>query len=102
MLEIFAGWKLWQIILTAVFGAVWLIFFILDCRRKSKLKKLRAEREQELKACGYSDEQIKKILNSPKGLVKNSNDIQIYSSEQDKGKSRVFIPPVQSEKDGEK
>lgn len=69
MLEIFAGWKLWQILLTAVFGLVWLVFFILDCRRKSKLRKLYKEREQELKACGYSDEQIKKILNSPKGLV---------------------------------
>lgn len=68
MLEIFAGWKLWQIILTAVFGAVWLVFIVLDCRRKSKLKKLRREREQELKSCGYSDEQIKEILNSPKGL----------------------------------
>lgn len=68
MLEIFAGWKLWQIILTAVFGAVYLVFIVLDCRRKSKLKKLRREREQELKSCGYSDEQIKEILNSPKGL----------------------------------
>lgn len=46
MLEIFAGWKLWQIILTAVFGTVWLVFIILDCRRKSKLRKLYKEREE--------------------------------------------------------
>lgn len=68
MLEIFAGWKLWQIIVTAVFGVVWLVFIILDCRRKSKLKNLRREREQKLKSCGYSDEQIKEILDSPKGI----------------------------------
>lgn len=68
MLEIFSEWSLWQIIVTAVFGVVWLVFFILDCRRKSKLKKLRKEREQKLKSCGYSDEQIKKILDSPKGI----------------------------------
>lgn len=68
MLEIFAGWKLWQILLTVVFGAVWLVFFILDCRRKVKVKKLRAEREQMLKSRGCTDEQIKKLLSDPKFL----------------------------------
>lgn len=102
MFEIFAGWNLCQIIVTAVFGVVWLVFIILDCRRKSKLKKLRKEREQKLKACGYSDEQIKKILNSPKGLSKNFNEFQPFVGEQGKGKSLSFIPPVQSKKGGEK
>ena len=87
MLEIFAGWKLWQIILTAVFGVVWIVFIVLDCLRKSKLKKLRKEREQELKSRGYSDEQIKKILNSPKGLSKNPNDIYLFFGDPGSGKS---------------
>ncbi|MCM1380915.1 MAG: hypothetical protein NC192_03180, partial [Muribaculaceae bacterium] len=52
----------------AVFGLVWVVFFILDCRRKLKVKKLRAEREQMLKSRGCSDEQIKKLLNDPKFL----------------------------------
>ena len=68
MLEIFASWKLWQIIVTAVFGVVWIVFIVLDCRRKSKLKKLRKEREEFLKSCGYSDVQIEEILNSPKSV----------------------------------
>lgn len=68
MFEIFAGWKLWQIIVTAVFGVVWFVFIILDCRRKSKLKKLRKERHQILKESGFSDEQIKEIFDSPKGI----------------------------------
>ena len=100
MLEIFAGWKLWQIILTAVSGVVWIVFIVLDCRRKSKLKKLRKERAQELKACGYSDEQIKKILSSPKGLSKNPNDIYLFCGEQGSGKSLHFVSP--DLKDGEK
>ena len=68
MLEIFASWKLWQIIVTAVFGVVWIVFIVLDYRRKSKLKKLRKEREELLKSCGYSDVQIEEILNSPKAV----------------------------------
>ncbi len=100
MLEIFAGWKLWQIILTSVFGVVWLVFIVLDCRRKSKLKKLRKEREQELKAQGYSYEQIKKILNSPKGLSKNPNDIYLFCGKAGTGMSRQAVS--ENSKDGEK
>ena len=62
MLEIFASWEWWQISLMAVFGTVWIVFIILDQRRKIAAKKLKARREQELKALGYSDEQIKEII----------------------------------------
>lgn len=62
MLEIFANWEWWQIALTAVFGTVWIVFIILDQRRKIAFKKLRIRREQELKDLGYSDEQIKEII----------------------------------------
>lgn len=62
MLKIFANWEWWQISLTAVFGTMWIVFIILDQRRKLAAKKLKARREQELKDLGYSDEQIKEII----------------------------------------
>lgn len=62
MLEIFANWEWWQIALTAVFGTMWIVFIILDQRRKIAAKKLKVRREQELKDLGYSDEQIKEII----------------------------------------
>lgn len=62
MFKIFANWEWWQIALTAVFGTVWIVFIILDKRRKIAAKKLKARREQELKDLGYSDEQIKEII----------------------------------------
>lgn len=90
MLEIFASWEWWQIALTAVFGTVWIVFIILDYRRKIAAKKLKARREQELKALGYSDEQIKEI-------IKQKGPIYIFSAEPGSGKSRCFVP-----KDGDK
>lgn len=62
MFEIFASWEWWQISLTAVFGTMWIAFIVLDKRRKIAAKKLKARREQELRAQGYSDEQIKEII----------------------------------------
>ncbi len=62
MLEIFANWEWWQIALTAVFGTVWIVFIILDQRRKVAAKKLRTRREHELREQGYSDKQIKEII----------------------------------------
>ncbi|MDE6133020.1 MAG: hypothetical protein K2G04_06590 [Oscillospiraceae bacterium] len=104
MLEIFAGWKLWQIILTAVFGAVWLVFIVLDCRRKSKLKKLRREREKILKSRGYSDEQIKKLLSDPKFLSllaqQRTNELNLYCGKSGSGMSRIAGSEIS--KDGEK
>lgn len=104
MLEIFAGWKLWQIVLTAVFGAVWLVFFILDCRRKSKLKKLRKHREELLKSWGYSDEQINKLLSDPKFLSllaqQRTNELNLYCGKAGSGMSLNAVSKIS--KDGEK
>lgn len=88
MLEIFANWEWWQIALTAVFGTVWIVFIILDKRRKIAAKKLKARREQDLRKQGYSDEQIKEMI---------ERRIYAFSAEQGSGKSRCFVP-----KDGEK
>lgn len=85
MLEIFASWKWWQIALTAVFGTIWIVFIILDKRRKIAANKLRARREQ-----GYSDEQIKEII---------EKRIYVFCSEPGSGMSRHF---VSKQKDGEK
>lgn len=85
MLEIFASWKWWQIALTAVFGTIWIVFIILDKRRKIADNKLRARREQ-----GYSDEQIKEII---------EKRIYVFCSEPGSGMSRHF---VSKQKDGEK
>ena len=96
MLEIFASWEWWQIALTAVFGTVWIVFIILDKRRKKAAKKLRARREQELREQGYSDEQIEEIMqqcNFHKGSV------YVYSAEPGSGMSRRFVP---NQKDGSK
>lgn len=90
MLEIFANWEWWQISLTAVFVTVWIVFIILDKRRKIAAKKLKARREQDLRKQGYSDEQIKEIM-------KQKGPIYIFSAEQGSGKSRCFVP-----KDGDK
>lgn len=62
MLKIFANWEWWQIALMVVFGTMWVVFMILDQRRKIAAKKLKVRREQELKDLGYSDEQIKEII----------------------------------------
>lgn len=90
MLEIFASWEWWQIALTAVFGTIWIVFIILDKRRKIAAKKLRARREQELREQGYSDEQIKEII---------EKRIYVFCSEPGSGMSRHF---VSKQKDGEK
>ena len=72
MLEIFASWEWWQIALMAVFGTVWIVFIILDQRRKVAAKKLKARRKhfydeafKELKEHGYSDKEVKEMLQSP-------------------------------------
>lgn len=66
MLGIFANWEWWQIALTAVFGTIWIVFIILDQRRKIAAKKLRAKRVQELKEQGYSDNEIEEMLQQRK------------------------------------
>ncbi|MFG6325258.1 MAG: hypothetical protein K1W00_00255 [Lachnospiraceae bacterium] len=96
MLEIFASWEWWQITLTAVFGTVWIVFIILDQRRKIAAKKLKARREQDLRAQGYSDEQIEEIMQQ-RNFHKCS--VYAYSGEQGSGMSRHFVP---NQKDGEK
>ncbi len=96
MLEIFANWEWWQIALMAVFGTVWIVFIILDKRRKIAAKKLRARREQELREQGYSDEQIEEIMQQ-RNFHKGS--FYIYSAESGSGMSRRFVP---NQKDGEK
>ncbi len=58
----FENWELWQIILTAVFGTVWIVFIVLDTRRKIAAKK----REKD----------------------KQSANVHIYSGEQGNGKKR--------------
>ena len=76
MLEIFASWEWWQIALTAVFGTVWIVFIILDQRRKIAAKKLKARRKhfsdkdfKELREHGYSYKQIKEIMQRPDFFV---------------------------------
>ncbi len=96
MLEIFASWEWWQIAITAVFGTVWIVFIILDQRRKIAAKKLKARREQELREQGYSDEQIEEIMQQ-RNFHKCS--VYAYSAESGSGKSRCF---VSNQKDGEK
>lgn len=90
MLEIFANWEWWQIALMAVFGTVWIVFIILDKRRKIAAKKLRARREYELREQGYSDEQIKEII---------EKRIYAFYSKPGSGMSRHSVTNI---KDGEK
>ena len=61
-MEIFSSWEWWQISLTAIFGTMWLVFIILDTRRKIAVKKRRAQVVQDLKRDGFSDEQIQEYL----------------------------------------
>lgn len=90
MFGIFVNWEWWQIALTVVFGTVWVVCFILDCRRKLKLKKLINRRKQELKAQGYSDDMIDEIIQ------RRAKEFFAFAGEQCSGKSR------NSFKDGEK
>lgn len=62
MSEFFSMWEWWQILLTAVFGSVWLVFIILDTKRKISVKKRRKQIEQELRLDGLSDDQIQEYL----------------------------------------
>lgn len=55
-------WKAWQIVLLVVFGTIWLVFFLLDLRRKSEAKKLYQKRVNALKADGLTDEEIKEVM----------------------------------------
>ena len=93
MFEMFASWEWWQIALTGVFGTMWIVFIVLDKRRKIAAKKLKARREQELRAQGYSDEQIKEIM-------KQKGPIYIFHGEQGSAMSRHSVVP--NSKDGEK
>lgn len=58
----FGEWKLWQIVLMAIFGSMWIVFTIIDLRRKAAAKKREQEKREKLKAAGYPDEMIKEIL----------------------------------------
>lgn len=73
-------WVWWRLALTIIFGTVWLVFTILDVRRKIAAKKRREQMEQELKAQGLSDEQIAEYFHQRKHLV------YIYSGKQGSGK----------------
>lgn len=55
-------WKVWQIVLMAIFGSMWVVFTIIDLRRKAAAKKREQEKREKLKAAGYPDEMIKEIL----------------------------------------
>lgn len=55
-------WEIWQIVLMVVFGTIWLVFFLLDLRRKSEAKKLYQKRVNALKADGLTDEEIKEVM----------------------------------------
>ena len=61
-MEIFSSWEWWQIALTAIFGIMWLVFIILDTKRKIAVKKRRSQVVQDLKRDGLSDEQIQEYL----------------------------------------
>ncbi len=41
----FENWELWQIILTVVFGTVWVVFTVLNVRRKIAAKKRKKEKQ---------------------------------------------------------
>lgn len=58
----FGEWKVWQIVLMAIFGSIWVVLTIVDLRRKAAAKKREQEKREKLKAAGYSDEMIKEIL----------------------------------------
>ena len=102
MSEIFSNWEWWQIALTAVFGTLWLVCFILDCRRKSRLKRFLAEKRQELKTQGYTDEMIDEIIQHrtkelfKDDLKKADDKIKLFEGKQGSGKA------LHSFKDGEK
>lgn len=66
----FEKWEIWQIALTSVFGSVWLVYFILDTRRKIAAKKRRKQRIQQLRRDGYSDVQIEEYLNDPRNNLR--------------------------------
>lgn len=102
MNEIFSNWEWWQYSLTFVFGTVWIVCFILDLRRKKKLKKFIADRRHKLKEQGYTDDMIDEMIQHRsneffKDYLKKSDDkIYIFEGEQGSGKS------LHSFKDGEK
>ncbi len=58
----FGNWELWQIILTVVFGTVWVVFTVLNIRRKILAKKWKK--------------------------VKQPSNVHIYIGEQGSGKKR--------------
>lgn len=58
----FGEWKVWQIVLMAIFGSMWVVLTIVDLRRKAAAKKREQEKREKLKAAGYPDEIIKEIL----------------------------------------
>ena len=66
-MEIFSSWEWWQIALTAIFGTMWLVFIVLDIRRKISVKKRRAQIVQDLRRDGLSDEQIQEYLQVHRG-----------------------------------
>ena len=68
-MEIFSIWEWWQIALTAIFGAMWLVFIILDTRRKFAAKKRRKQIEEELRVQGLSDDQIAEYFQQRRHLV---------------------------------
>ncbi len=41
----FGNWELWQIILTVVFGTVWVVFTVLNIRRKILAKKRKKDKQ---------------------------------------------------------
>ena len=58
----FGEWKVWQIVLMAIFGSMWVVLTIVDLRRKAAAKKREQEKREKLKAAGYTAEQIDEIL----------------------------------------
>ena len=58
----FSNWSLWQIVLMAIFGSMWVVLTIVDLRRKAAAKKMEQQKREKLKASGYTAEQIDEIL----------------------------------------
>lgn len=58
----FSNWSLWQIVLMAIFGSMWVVLTIVDLRRKAAAKKREQQKREKLKAAGYPDEMIKEIM----------------------------------------
>ncbi len=78
----FGEWKVWQIVLMAIFGSIWVVLTIIDLRRKAAAKKREQEKREKLKAAGFPDEMIKEILQNRNHPA--HKELYVFSNEQGK------------------